>query len=568
MYAHNQANDSGGFSTRTIVNFPFLTTESLNELIETLGFKMGLAELRYCQNCYRNGRLNNPTINELRIIDRVFSDNSSRPASALIGSFLTNDPLTAETYADLMSRRRAVSPDYTSPCSVPEMTEILPKFLGARKDGDLALFAGKHKNVELSAAGYKKIAETEIGEKSCAAAMKIKNDAASHAVVTGNIIYGILESFNRDAGFNERLDAFLTSPEMMRYSKRTLTVDSKSVITVLASLGCGIRLDTLHYEGKDGSVSPFEPFAEADTGIITVFNKAESVDMLLCAQLFGLRVIPIGYVAASQSIDGISRAGEHLSLNLPFIRSLAFSRVAVCHADGTICNVGGHAGSVYINLNKDRYRMNSAVCGGKSYFAAGFNTVLYAYSLCVASGAVKISSVGVYTVPRDLMNEKRLGEAVELVLGAYRAECELEICDLSPKTEAGEGASLCFHTLAKANACIPSKITGKGRWVYYLEPLYRQTGLPDMEDLKKMHRYIKGLISQGAVLAIHPTTDDMSMSLGEMSEGVSLKQVCEALPEAHYGGFIIESSRQIEGMLIASLGAEDEILSSDEQIIT
>ena len=566
MNSQNHFGESGTFSTRTTVNFPFLTTESLTELIDTLGFKMGLAELRYCQNCYRNGRLGNPTINELKIIDRVFYDNTMRADAALVSSFLTNDKLTADTYADLMARRNAVSPKYTAPCSLNEMLEILPKFLARKRQGEITLFAGKHRNVELSSSGCKKIAETGLGYNTCTAAMKIRTQDAA-PILSGNIVYAILESFNRDQGFGERLDAFLSSPEMIRLAKRTIPVDKKSVITALISLGHGIKLDTLHYEGKDGAISPFEPLAEADSGIITVFNKSESVDMLLCAQLFGLRVIPLGYIASSQSIDGVSRAGEHLSLSLPFLRSLAFSKAVTCEADGNQCNIEGHASSAYINLNKDRYRMNSALCGGKNYYSAGFNTVLYSYSLCVASGADAVSSIGVYTFPAELHNEKRLGEALELVLGAYRAQCELELCDLSPKVELGESAELSFHTLAKTDASAPSKLTGKGEGIYYLEPLYTSDGLPDMDDLKKMHRYVKHLISSGAVLAIHPTTDDMERSLKDMSDTVAISYNAENLPKANYGGFIIESNQPIEGILIVKTACEEPLQSISEPIL-
>jgi len=555
MNTQNNTRETNAFSTRTIVNFPFLTTESLNELIETLGFKMGLPELRFCQNAFRNNRLNNPTINELKIIDRVFYDNFKRPSSALVASFMTNDKLVADTYADLMARRKAIDPDYSSPCSIPEMLGILPKYLGQKASYDISLFNGKHRNAELSACGYKKIAETGISTSDCAAGIKVKS-ANSNSVSNGNIIYAILKSFNNFPDFENRLNAFLACGEMRKSAKKTVVFDDESIVTVISSLGHGVRLNTLHFEGKDGAVSPFEPLAEGDTGVITVFDKPESVDMLLASQLFGLRVVPIGHIAPQKTIDGIAQSGEHLSLSITFLHSLAFSRLTGCEADCEKPDIADSSSSVYINVNRDRYRMNSAVCGGENYYMAGFNSVLYSYSLCVASGAETPLASGTYTLPLNAPSEKDLGIATELALGAYRAECELELSDRSPKIEIDDKPSLCFHTLAKTSVGIPSKFVGKGSKIYYLEPVYQENGLPDFENLKQMHTYIKLLISRGAVLSIHPTTDDIDKTIEKMSDTVKPELIDSQKPISRYGGFIIESAQDIQGILIGTTPQE------------
>lgn len=555
MNTQNNTRETNAFSTRTIVNFPFLTTESLNELIDTLGFKMGLPELRFCQNTFRNKRLNNPTINELKIIDRVFYDHSKRAAASLVASFMTNDKTVADTYADLMARRKAIEPDYTAPCSVVDMLNILPKYLGQNTFGDISLFAGKSRNADLSAYGFKKIAETGASSPDCAAGIKIKISAEA-SITNGNIVYAVLKSFNPYDNFTSRLDALLSSVEMHKSAKYTAVFENESVITVLSEFGRGIKLNTIHYEGKDGAISPFEPLAEGDTGIITVFDKPESVDMLLSAQLFGLRVIPLGYIAPSDSIDGIAQSGEHLVLSIPFLHSLAFSRPVGCEADGEKPDIADYESSVYINVNKDRYRMNSALCGGESYYMAGFNSVLYSYSLCVASGADSPAVASTYTLPLNTPTKKDLGKAVELVLGAYMAECQFELSDSAPKVEIGSTPALSFHTLAKTSLGIPSRFMGKDTKIYYLEPMYKENGLPDFENLKQMHTYIKSLIARGAVTSIHPTTDDINKTLSKMSDTITPVLITEQTPTSRYGGFVIESSENIQGQLIGRICSE------------
>ena len=554
MSTQNNVRETGSFSTRTIVNFPFLTGESLGELIDTLGFKMGLAELRFCQNAFRNNKLNNPTINELKIIDRVFYDNSKRHSSALIASFLTNEKLVADTYADLMARRKAVAPDYSAPCSIEDMLDILPKYLGQKASCNISLFGGKNRNAEISAVGYKKIAETGSGDLHCSAGINIKG-ASKATASNGNVIYAVLKSFNNFQDFENRLESLLSYSEVQKYAKQTLVFDDESVITLLAGFG-GVRLNTLHFEGKDGAISPFELLCEGDTGIITVFDKSESVDMLLTAQLFGLRVVPLGHITQSQTIDGISVSGEHLSLSIPFLRSLKISRPMVCEADAEKPNITDNSNSVYINVNGDKYRMNSAICGGENHFMAGFNSVLYSYSLCVASSANEPTGTGTYTLPLKFPTEKELGVAAEIVLGAYRAECELALSDTAPKIQIGSKPSLSFHTLSKISVAIPAKFVGKESKIYYLEPAYGEDGLPNFENLRQMHKYINSLAERGAVLSIHPTTDDIDTALKQMSETVTPRLIETQMPTSRYGGFIIESAEDIQGVLVGRISQE------------
>ena len=553
MNTQNNPPQTNSLSIRTIVNFPLLTTEPLCELIETLGFKMGLAELRFCQNSFRNLKMNNPTINELKIIDRVFYDYSKRPSAPLVASFLTNDKTVADTYADLMARRKVVDPDYTAPCSVNDMLDILPQYLGQNNSANIVLFAGKNRNTELSCLGHKRIAETGNSHLACAAGVKLK---ATSPISNGNIVYAILKSFNPEPDFNEKLEKLLASSDVIKSVKQSHFFEDESVISVLASLGRGIKLDTTNYEGKDGAISPFEPLADGDTGVLAVFEKQGSVDMLLTAQFHGLRVIPLGYIVTGDSIDGVSLSGERLSLKIPFLKTLAFSRPMTCEADGDTPDTPNLDSSVYININNDKYRMNSAICGGENYFMAGFNSVLYSYSLSVMCGENTVSTASTYTLPLNNPSEKDLGKSVELILGAYRAECEFSISDPNFKIQIGEKPSLCFHTLSKTRTSTPSSFVGKGSKIYYLEPVYNENSLPDFENLKQMHTYIKSLIARGVILSIRPTTNSIDKTLEKMSGTVKPEIYESQKPASHFGGFIIESATDIQGILIGETAVQ------------
>lgn len=547
-----------GLSSGTIADFPFLTQDALTSLSDALSLKMGLAELRFCQNYYKNERLANPTVDELKITDRVFYDRSKQASAFLIASFMTNDKTVADTYADLMVRRKAVTPDYSAPCSVREMLDILPSYIKAasgNESPEARLFSGKNRILDAAAQRHRKVVSNGEESSDSVIGVKIKNDRAS-APVAGDAIYAVLSSFNNTDGFNKQLEDFVSSAEALDAAKQIIALDGQCVITALAELNMGIRLNTMSYEARSASGFPFEHLTDSDRGVIITASKESAADMLIAAQEIGLRVILLGSLDSSNKITTTSTMGVKLSLNTGLLNALKFARPFGCEADGKENNTLPRESSIYVGINGKRYKFSGAAQGGKNAFVAGFNSVLYSYSLTIAGGESDIIGAGAYTLPLNEPTEKALGESVELILGAYRAQCEFGVCDYSPSIEYGESASLKFHTLSPTKSNIPAKICGKDTYIFYLEPIYLENGLPDFEDLKKMHGYIGKLINDGIILSIRPTGEDLIATLDKMSEDTCVEYLRRDELKSHVGGFIVETTQKIQGAFIAKTAPE------------
>ena len=543
--------ESNIFSTRTLVNFPLLTSESLISLIDGLNFKMGLPELRFCQNYFRNERLDNPTIHELKIIDRVYFDHSTSPKHPVISSFLTNDQLVADTYADLMARRRAVDPEYTSPCSLEDLLNILPEFFENEDTlAQIKLFAGGLSNID--AASERRRSISTVGK--CVAAIPLRVTHPRDTLEAGDTIYAVLSRFNKcdwsGKSFGEKLTELVQAPETSSFFKKLVTVKCESVITALSGLELGTLLNTHSFENLDGCVSPFEPLGEEDFGVLAIFNKTQAADMLIKAQELGLRVINLGQLTKEKKIEGVSAAGEKLSLDMGLLKAIAFSRPYRCEADGNKAHISDSFNSVYINLGGKRYRMNSATCGGENYFMAGYNSVLTAYALSVSSGADETIGAGVYTLPLIHLDEKALGTALEIILGAYRAQCDLGIADTCPKLEFGAAPPyFCFHTLAEAPLGLPTKAYLPQTRIFYVEPTRRESGLPDIENLNALFSYVKRLAAEDKITAIYPTSDDLDSDLDKMLDGVNgAKKDFDESIHAHHGGFLLATANENFGI--------------------
>ena len=532
---------NSAFSTRTLVDFPHLSEESVISLIETLGFKMGLTELRFCQNYFKENATENPTIHELKIIDRVFYDSTVDPRFLAVASFATNDKTVANTYSDIMNRRRSVSPHYSEPCSLHEFLNILPSFFkGCEKPllSGVSLFGGKYKDIEAAASCCKKIA----GSDDCTAVISLKKSNRKSKVAEGDTLYAVLKSFNPFDDFEERLLALLQSSEMITASKGTFILKDCGIFTELAKLKFGVKLNTKSFEGKDGCVSPFEHFAEADLGSISVFNKSEAADMLVLAQDIGLRVVELGKLEKSDFIRGSSKDGETLSINKKLLRSVAFSSIVTAEADGETPSIEENAQSIYIIIDGKRMRMNTAVCGGENYFMAGFNTVVHAYALSAVSGATQTIGAGVYTLPLKNPTSKDVGRSLELILGAYRAQYELGIYDVCPQIIFGDAPSLSFHTLSDATLNPPSKTALAGSSIRYAEIEKTESGLPDTKAIKALYSLMNKLTAEQKVSAILPITDNINESLDKIIDSSDAVKKDTNGIKSSYGSILFATS--------------------------
>lgn len=532
---------NSAFSTRTLVDFPHLSEESVISLIETLGFKMGLTELRFCQNYFKENATENPTIHELKIIDRVFYDSSVDPRFLAVASFATNDKTVANTYTDIMNRRRSVSPHYSEPCSLHEFLNILPSFFkGCEKPllSGVSLFGGKYKDIEAAASCCKKIA----GIDDCSAVISLKKSNRKSKVAEGDTLYAVLKSFNPFDDFEERLLALLQSSEMITASKGTFILKDCGIFTELAKLKFGVKLNTKSFEGKDGCVSPFEHFAEADLGSISVFDKSEAADMLVLAHDIGLRVVELGKLEKSDFIRGSSKDGETLSINKKLLRSVAFSSIVTAEADGETPSIEESAQSIYIIIDGKRMRMNTAVCGGENYFMAGFNTVVHAYALSAVSGATQTIGAGVYTLPLKNPTSKDVGRSLELILGAYRAQYELGIYDVCPQIIFGDAPSLSFHTLSDATLNPPSKTALAGSSIRYAEIEKTESGLPDTKAIKALYSLMNKLTAEQKVSAILPITDNINESLDKIIDSSDAVKKDTNGIKSSYGSILFATS--------------------------
>ena len=98
--------------------FGSYTTEQLEKTKQDLKLEMPIELLAPMANHYRTHEKRDPYIDELMLWDALYSSNADSAYSVAATELLTNDTFVAETYADLMAKRKLLRPNAKSVCSL------------------------------------------------------------------------------------------------------------------------------------------------------------------------------------------------------------------------------------------------------------------------------------------------------------------------------------------------------------------------------------------------------------------------------------------------------------------
>ena len=540
-------------SRQQITNFQGLSEASIKELIESLDLKMSVSEIRHCQDHYKKLPNSNINIDEIKTLDAIVSDNKRKPSSLLLSTLTTSKEYVAKTYEDMMSRRYAVNCDYKEPPSLVELIRLLSDFSKKKKKSrsdldDMAIYTGRSKYATASNAFSKPIVEIGTGKSNALVVSGRKSHEKHTALLIGDTLYAVLKSFNQKKGFYKKLSELVFCDEFSASKKETIYINDESIMTYLSRLPYGIRLHTSPYERKTESYSCFADYAKVDEGIVFSARRENVADLLLKAQEIGLTVIKLGTLTAEKAINAYEDKTKIFSLSQDLLRSLTFKRLISATVSGDVENTSELTeSSMYISTNQQKYKLCMTSVKSDNAFMSALYTVIYNYSHAISSGADTNDTLSGCTF--SINPESVLENGIPAILGAYRALAELSLVPCEPSVENGDGG-FDFYTLSRVNNAPPNKLVGGGSFIYYLEPLYNEDGMPDFTDMRKMHGFIKGLLKDGSVLSILPTTDDFESSLKKLKGRAHCEPINTSVL-SHFGGFLVECSSKTEGILVA-----------------
>jgi phosphoribosylformylglycinamidine synthase len=209
------------------------------------------------------------------------------------------------------------------------------------------------------------------------------------------------------------------------------------------------------------------------------------------------------------------------------------------------------------------------------YFMS-LDVVLAAAAQCVAGGAefndIALSfsaEIPGISGERDIIDPQLGGDALSLILGAYRAQIEYCLPDAgSVYTYSGKRYGFTVSAAARLNGNpVPMHFILPGNGVYLLAPAYSPDGLPNFEDLRRMWRYVSSLCRDGRVASAFAVGSGgaaetiRTMSGGDIDFLPAGNISDDVLYSPAPGGIIVESGSQIEGVLIGHTARPGRFMS-------
>ncbi len=539
-----------------IANFGVLNDDKLQALANELSLAMSRESLVACREYFLTTARRLPTAAELSMLDGLLCETASSMEYIGVSELYTDEEHLAETYADMMERRRILSPESALPPSFGELSTLGRKHLdGTLASAEQALYAAAGKTGRRKLAAKKKAK----GFDDSTVAVGGANPSASicrEPIVPGDTVYAVLRSFNDKDDFDEKLDLFLASGAVVNWAKEIVPIDGKSPLFSLLTIGRAVDLAPYF-------PAPAEDLSHPENGALLIANAQNAAELLLLSHELGLRVKRLGRIAKDNLFRIAFTQDTEKTFALEFLQSLLYTQSAPVQIDrgapeDTLLQISPSSG---FTLGRDSYLITKISADGSSTFHASLYATIGGMSAAIAAGAdpATLTLTASVSAPQNKYDYASLGATLASVMGLYRAEAEFGIYNSSTSfDDTPETKAVTVWTMAPIKNAVPDTAIGGGTMLYYLEPQYGEGGLPDFEAFRKFHSYLYELHKDGIILSARAASGDLLKTLGKMSLHTEIEYVRGERINAKLGGIVVETKMNIDGLLIARTEAQTQ----------
>ena len=512
------------------------TPQQLEKMKSDLSLAMPLSMLGFCAAYYGKQEKRDPAIEELGMLDLLFRKLYGDPAHLAPIELMTNDACVAATYADMMQKRNALSPNVKTPCSLGEAFGLATNYL-CRAGKELSLksrlatlegiddptVALRDPNLFLSSArdvGLRQLAKREQGLSDHDALLLLLSAPGEGC-----------------ADYEAGSAALFGSPDLTRSIKQIRQIGSCGLLYELLRLCDGVNLSMPHMS-RLGEEMPLSMLIDAYEGKHLLRVSEKDADALEAAlRPLGLRAMRFAYTTSDARISVVQESGRRFSWRMDFLRALLPVRQA------TIClaNEADTADAPILHLPIERkackYLMHPPTRQADTYFdnevltsvaASAPQSDFFKNALDTALCAVLTLSVAgchyseqrlaiSLTLPKRPTDAPAEGEGLSAVLGLYRLQAELGIPMIADRLCSSNGVShpsLTAFATATGKPC-PISLQSEGSRLYCIMPRLGSDGTYDFRELRKLLSYLseqrnRGVLKSARILCRESVTDALA----------------------------------------------------------
>ncbi|MBQ8432279.1 MAG: hypothetical protein IJX28_05290 [Clostridia bacterium] len=516
-----------------ILKFGSYSQKQLEQMKQDLNVSMPLSFLQHCAKYYRTQAKRDPSIDELKMLDRFTMAGIQSIASIAPTEVQTNDAVVAETYADMMQKRHALFPDSKLPMSLGEALGLATAYLSR---------AGKTISKERiyhleKRSAYALLSKTE--------SVTAENGICLHASSScpqprqSDDLFAVLlplDGSYSTARYTELTEALWADAAFCQKIKGIRTVDESGLLGGLLAESDGVWIDLARLS-QTGNEVPLSLLVDAYAGLLLVrIPREQEKEVYYLAKSHGIRSL-IFATATKDSLYTVRRdANEAFSLDVRFLRSFRVMtpmRLPLQNeADGARIPAAQtprtHAQCRYLDLPLRRpttltlscqamhLALASAPCRQAAFTNAFYTALLPVTNLALSGISYTEQTLAIgLSCSKEQPRAEVAGTTLSTILGLYRLQAELGMpaseIYLGEETLHDPATLAVFAEARDADPC-PSAFLEVGHDVYCMIPKMQSNGLPEfaslrglLEQLAKLRR--EGTLAAAAIICGTPLTD-------------------------------------------------------------
>lgn len=465
----------------------------------------------------------------------------------------TDDRDIAQTYADMMNKRREMHPDARTPVTLGEAFGLASAYL--RRSGKRAEFA--HTGLSLT----RTVEENEtVGTDASPVCLRLTDtDKSTQAPAEGDRLLVISTDTDAEAWLN-----FRETPAVVRAVKWEETVPESGILPLTLPLFEGICFDLRKIPG-DATRPPLSRLFGACAGAkLLLISGAAQSDLSELASAWKISASAIAVLTADGETRFAYSESDILPVNTAWLRSLPPRRqlrirIATDPAGAAEpivrCPVAGGCSPYLAESNALPERIlhgDLTVAGavrrlGGDCFRSSLETVL-APLLSVACAGVDYTEVRLAVALRfpEPDSETALGDLMATILGMYRAQTEFACpAALYARTDDTLPApELTVYAVGRAEGTVPPVFSAPGGGVFCVAPVMQDTGIPDFSLLRRLLGDVHALRLAGKLTGARVAVGE---TLGDCIRRVSGHGLTCRLADAETGNAALRLALILDG---------------------
>lgn len=447
-----------------------------------------------------------------------------------ITQFSTNDGELAQTYADMMEKRKELHPGALTPPTFGELFGLASAYLA--RSGRLPAFPHTGLSITKTAAPERTVSAD--GSSLC---LRFSDtDRKKSAPAEGDRLLLVRAEKPSD------LLRMAEHPTVRSAVKWESDVDEAGILPTVLPRISGICYDLRRLTALSAPTPLDRLFVSIPGARLMLIDVREEKAVLDTAAACGATATIIAALTSGDETLFAYSDRDILRVGTPWLRSLPVrgSRAVSVPEDATPSGkltrtavAGGH--SPYLGssgtqerLTIDGFAVSSAVrtITGNAYRAA-MATVLAPLLSVAASGADYTGiRLGIGLRLPTPNTEAAQGTLMALILAVYRTQMEFacpaalfaEIDDSLPAPQ------LTVYAAADAAGTVPSGFSGAGNGVFCVTPVFTETGIPDFPLLRQLLREVRGMALAGKLFSARAAvTETLGCCIARSSNGLTCR---------------------------------------------